>query len=258
LQQPVSPSRQPEDLQPTGYPPLPPSPSLPAPVGPSPAPQVSVGDVSPLYLHVSVSDTLTASPTSPSLPSLLCSPSSDSSDSTDSVETPASPVWRIKGRRANDAIKCSEGGSLCQEVILEASEPFPEDDLDPFAGPSNPDSVDPVPRSSVRAASSAASPPRRKTLSLFDNTRLTPTVGPPPSPEIPRSASMVNLRRSVTGAFRARVRRYATVPPLDDVPNVPTPTPLNVTIHNGATILAEASQIDDVEVRRLSELAFLG
>ncbi|KAI0255107.1 hypothetical protein BJV78DRAFT_1279705 [Lactifluus subvellereus] len=235
-QLPVSPSRQPKDLQPTRSPRLSPSPSLPAPV-----------------------DFLPASP-SPSLPSLLCSPSSESSESTDRWETIASPVSRIKGRRDNDspvAIKCSEGGILCQEVILEASEPFPEDDLDPFAGPSSPPSVDPVPRSPARAASSATNPPRRKALGLFDKTRRrAPTVGPSPSVEISKLASMVNLRRSAS-ALHAPVRQYTTLSPLDEVPNSSTPSPLNVTIHNGATILAEASQIDDDEVRRLSELAFL-
>jgi len=189
---------------------------------------------------------------------LLCSPSSESSESTDSGETTASPVWRIKGRRANDspvAVKCSGGGSLCQEVIPEAPEPFPEDFLDPFASPSSPVSVDSVPRSLARAASSATDPPRRKTLGLFGTTRRAPTVGRSPST---KSASMVNLRRSVTSALHAHVRRSSTLPPLDYVPNSPSPSPLNVTIHNGATISAEASRIEDDEVRRLSELAFLG
>ncbi|KAH9972132.1 hypothetical protein BGW80DRAFT_1316665 [Lactifluus volemus] len=259
LQRPVSPSRQPEESRPLQSPVLPPSPSVPAPTRTLPAPpQGSVDDVSPPSLRLSVSDTLSASPLSPTPPSLLCSPSSESEESTmtsDNGEINASHAWStIKGRRDGSpvALKCSEGGSLCQEVILEAPEPFPEDDVDPFADRSSSPPVV-VPRLVTRARTSSAKPARSTSLSLFGRTR-SPTVGPSPSLEIPKSTTKVSLRRSVTSALSTGIRRHSTHPLLDDVP---PPSPLNVTMHNGATIVEEASRINDDEVRRLSELAFL-
>ncbi|KAI0303619.1 hypothetical protein B0F90DRAFT_1707446 [Multifurca ochricompacta] len=278
----VSPSRQSEDLQPPRSPLLPPGPRFvpslrPAPTGLLPvppdsptSPEISPG-TSSLYLHpsVSVSETLTSSPTSPTLPSLLYSSSSEISHSTIITDSgdifPSSPVsytLPIKGRRANTTpttLKSSEGGFLYQEIIIETSETFPEDDddLDTFPNPPSTIPVNPVTQPRVDVPT--VNPPRRKSLAFLGKSKKrASTLGPPPSAEVTKSASMNNLRRSMTNALHPRARPRSTFSPLDTLPQSPPPSPLNVTIHNGASISAQASQIDDEESRRLSELAFMG
>jgi len=160
----VSPSRQQEDSQTSCS--LPQSPSEPRielsskslPTAPHPEPldvtaqaQRPVPDLSPLLLFPLVSDTLLASPTTPTLSPSVCYSSSEASDSTptadngDLIASPVSDVMQIQGRAdiTPSAVKSSEGGILSREVILEGSEPFPdEDDLDPFAAsPSSPSSI---------------------------------------------------------------------------------------------------------------------
>lgn len=158
----VSPSRQQEDSQTPCSLPQPPSEprieSSSLPTAPHPEPldvtartQRSVPDLTPLLLFPLVSDTLLTSPTTPTLSPSVCYSSSEASDSTptadngDLIASPTSDVMTVQGRAdiTPFAVKSSEGGILSREVILEGSEPFPdEDDLDPFAAsPSNPSSV---------------------------------------------------------------------------------------------------------------------
>ena len=267
----VSPSGS-EDVPTPRFPRFPPSPRSvssprPAPSSPHPpSPDLSASSVpnaSPLYLHPVESDTLTASPTSPTVPSLLCSSSSEMSHSTvitDNGETLASPTshpMSVNGRRANIspvAVMSGEGGFLCEEVIVETTESFPEDDLDPFAGPQ---STTPV---NLKDDVSATSLRRRKSRPFLGmGKKRASTLGTSSTAGILKSASMVNLRRSMSNAFQARARPLSIfsnvgVPPQS---RTPPPSPLNVTMHNGASILAQASLIADDETRRLSELAFM-
>ena len=233
---------------------------LPAPPDLSASPQITVSDAPPLRLCASGSDTLVASPTSPTVPSLLCSSSSDMSHGsvfTDNGDTLASPVscsLPVKGRGANlspIAVKSTEGGSLCEEVILETSESFPEGDLDPFAGPSS------TAPANLKVDVSAANMllPRSKPFAFLGLAKKrASTLDTSSNAGITKSASMANLRRSVTNAFQTRARTCSTLSPIDQSPPL---SPLSVTMHNSATILAEASLIDDDETRRLSELAFM-
>ncbi|KAH8985146.1 hypothetical protein EDB92DRAFT_2105679, partial [Lactarius akahatsu] len=119
-----------------------PSSSIPVPLDLSASPRIAFPDASPLRLRPSEIDTSMASPTSPTVPSLFCSSSSELSHSTvftDNGETPASPTsytMPVKGRRANLSpitVKNSDAGFLCEEIIIETTESFPEDDIDPFA-----------------------------------------------------------------------------------------------------------------------------
>ena len=159
----------------------------------------------------------------------------------------------VKGRRANlspIAIKSSEGGFLCEEIIMETTETFPEDDLDPFAGPS---STAPV---NLKVDVSAANPPRRKSFAFLGMAKKrASTLDSLSNAGISKSASMANLRRTMTGAFQTRARPLSPVD--QSPPQSPPLSPLSVTMHNSASILAQASLIDDDETRRLSELAFM-
>lgn len=269
-ERPASPSGISRDSPTPRSPRLPPSPRSvsspgPAPTSPLPAtpdlsasPQISFPDAPPLRLCASGLDTLMASPTSPTVPSLLCSSSSEMSHSsvfTDNGETLASPAsysLPVKGRRANlspIAVKSTEGGFLCEEVILETTESFPEDDLDPFAGPSSTAPAD------LKVDVSAANASRSKPFTFLGLAKKrASTLDTSSNAGISKSASMANLRRSMTSAFQTRARPCSTLSPIDQSPPL---SPLTVTMHNSATILAEASLIDDDEIRRLSELAFM-
>lgn len=161
----VSPSREQEGSQTPC--PLPQSPSEPRTessskslhTAPHPEPlnvtaqaQRTVPGLSPLLLFPLVSDTLLASPTTPTLSPSVCYSSSEASDSTptadngDLIASPMSDVMPIQGRADITPVKSNEVGILSREVILEGSEPFPdEDDLDPFAAsPSSPSSSIPA------------------------------------------------------------------------------------------------------------------
>jgi hypothetical protein len=180
---------------------------------------------------------------------------SHSSVFTDNGETLASPAsysLPVKGRRANlspIAVKSTEGGFLCEEVILETTESFPEDDLDPFAGPSSTAPAD------LKVDVSAANASRSKPFTFLGLAKKrASTLDTSSNAGISKSASMANLRRSMTSAFQTRARPCSTLSPIDQSPPL---SPLTVTMHNSATILAEASLIDDDEIRRLSELAFM-
>jgi len=164
----------------------------------------------------------------------------------------------VKGRRANLSpltVKSSEGGFLCEDIIIETTESFPEDDLDPFAGPQ---STAPV---NLKVDVSAANPPRRKPLAFLGMAKKrASTLDPSATAGISKSTSMANLRRSMTSALQARARPRSTLSPVDVPPRSPRSpplSPLSVTMHNGASICAQASLIDDDETRRLSELAFM-
>ena len=135
---------------------------------------------------------------------------------------------------------------LCEEVIIETTESFPEDDLDPFAGPSSTAPADP------KVGVSPASPLRRKPLAFLAMAKQrASTLDSSSNARISKSSSMINLRRSMTSAFQTRAR------PLSPVAQSPPLSPISVTMHNSASILAEASLIVDDETRRLSELAFM-
>ena len=266
----ASPSRGLEDVPALHSPRLPPSPCsvlspqpapsilLTVPLDSSTSPQVTVPDISLPYLDPSDLDVLTASPTSPTVPSLLYSSSSEISHSTvftdngETLASPASYTMPVRGRRANFSpimVKSSEGGLLCEDVIFETTETFPEDDLDPFAGPSSTAPVD------LKVDIPAANPPRRKPLAFLGMAKQrASTLDPSSIAGVSKSASMTNLRRSMSTAFRARTRARSTLSPEDRSPPF---SPLNVTMHSGASIYAQTSMIDDDETRRLSELAFM-
>ncbi|KAH9031835.1 hypothetical protein EDB84DRAFT_1492065 [Lactarius hengduanensis] len=240
-----------------------PSGSLPVPLDLSASPRVAFLDASPLRRRPSELDTSLASPTSPTVPSLFCSSSSELSHSTvftDNGETPASPTsytMPVKGRRANLSpitVKNSDGGFLCEEIIIETAESFPEDDLDPFAASGSQSTV-PV---NLKVDVSAANAPRRRPLAFLGMAKKrASTLDPSSAAGITKSTSMASLRRSMTTALQARARPRSTLSPVDVPPHSPPHSPLNVTMHNGASILAQASLIDDDETRRLSELAFM-
>ncbi|KAH9178011.1 hypothetical protein EDB89DRAFT_1297771 [Lactarius sanguifluus] len=238
--------------------------SLPVPLDLSASPRIAFPDASPSRLRPSELDTSMASPTSPTVPSLFCSSSSELSHSTvftDNGETPASPTsytMPVKGRRANlspIAVKNSDGGFLCEEIIIETTESFPEDDIDPFAASG---SQSTAPAVNLKVDVSAANAPRRKPLAFLGMAKKrASTLDPSPAAGISKSTSMASLRRSMTTALQARARPRSTLSPVDVPPHSPPHSPLNVTMHNGASILAQASLIDDDETRRLSELAFM-
>ncbi|KAH8999584.1 hypothetical protein EDB86DRAFT_646271 [Lactarius hatsudake] len=238
--------------------------SLPVPLDLSASPRIAFPDASPSRLRPSELDTSMASPTSPTVPSLFCSSSSELSHSTvftDNGETPASPTsytMPVKGRRANLSpitVKSSDGGFLCDEIIIETSESFPEDDIDPFAASG---SQSTAPTVNLKVDVSAASAPRSRPLAFLGMAKKrASTLDPSPAARISKSTSMASLRRSMTTALQARARPRSTLSPVDVPPHSPPHSPLNVTMHNGASILAQASLIDDDETRRLSELAFM-
>jgi len=259
----VSPSHQQEDSQTAGSPPQPPSelrtesstkslPTEPQPelldVTVTAQSQRLVPDLSPLLLFPIVSDTLLASPTTPKSPSVCYSPSeaSDSTPTADNgvlIASPISEVMPIRGQPADItsfAGKKNEGVVVTQEVILEGSEPFPdEDDLDPFAAnPSNPSLPTVI-------TTPPSSKPRNRSS----------TLGPPRSAAKP--APLTGLRRTLTSSLFRRPRARTTMSHLTPMGLSPPPSPLEVTVHNRSTIYEEASRIDDDEVRRLSELAFM-
>ena len=236
--------------------------------------KLSVQDLSPLLLFPNVSDTCLASPTTPTLsPSLCYSPSEVSEitpivDNGDLITSRITDITTIKGRRADItpfADKKSEGG-IIQEVIVEGPEPFPdEDDLDPFASPSSPlptTVITPPPRYGIPSASIGCrshSPVFILFLSSKPKTRATraSTLGPSTSAGIAKSPSLVGLRRQFTNSLFRRPRARTTVSHLAPTDSSPPPSPLDVRVHNRSTIYEEASRIDDDEVRRLSELAFM-
>jgi hypothetical protein len=277
----VSPSRFLEDLQPLRSPSQlssepgteQSSQSMPAGPGPTSEPpnppaktQRSIPKPSPLYLLPNVSDTILATPTTPTLSPSMCYSSleiSDSPTTTENGEFGASPIsyfTPIKGRRADITpfgVKNGEEGFLCQETIIEGPESFPDDDdLDPFASPSSPSLPTVIPR--PRGHRLVAAPSWRRTLSSFGRPKnRASTLGAPPSAMISKSASMVSLRRSVSSALFRRPRSRSAVSPLGAAPQSRPLSSLDVKMHNDSSISAEASQIDDDEVRRLSELAFM-
>ncbi|KAH9998806.1 hypothetical protein BJV74DRAFT_883063 [Russula compacta] len=219
--------------------------------------QLSSPDPSPLYLLPIITDSLLASPTTPTLSaSMYCSSeTSDSPGAIDHGELVSSSISYIKGRRADVApfaVKNGEGGLLCQEIIMEGSEPIlDEDDFDPFASPSFP--------TSPTGQDLTACPTRRasRTSSFLRPKHRASTLGPPSSAAITKSASMLGLRRTLSNAMFGRPRAHSTVSYLGPVPRPPSISSLGIKIHDHSTISAEASQIDDDEVRRLSELAFM-
>jgi hypothetical protein len=276
----VSPSRQQEDSQtPSSLPRSPSEPrielsskSLPASPHPEPldvnvqAPR-SVPDLSPLLLFPLVSDALLASPTTPTLSPSVCYSTSEASDSTptadngDLIASPVSDVMPIQGRAdiTPFAVKSSEGGILSREVILEGPEPFPdEDDLDPFAAsPSSPSSIPTVVTTPPsRYGLTTASPEYACLMPLSSRLRnRSSTLGPPPLAS--RSPSLMGLRRTLTNSLFLRPRSRTTMSHLEPTNLSPPPSPLEVKVHNRSTIYEETTRIDDDEIRRLSELAFL-
>lgn len=74
---------------------------------------------------------------------------------------------------------------------------------------------------------------------------------------VAKQRSLVGLRRQFTNNLFRRPRARTTVSRLAPTDSSPFPPPLDVRLHNRSTIYEEASRIDDDEVRRLSELAFM-
>ncbi|KAF8501738.1 hypothetical protein F5888DRAFT_1265280 [Russula emetica] len=205
-----------------------------------------------LYLHTTVSDTFLASPTTPTLSPSVCYSSSETEPedglaTTENGELDASPV--------SPTVKEEEGGLLCQETILERSESFSDDDdVDQFHSPTNTT----LPTEHTHSATDGrAATPRRTALLSRLKTRGSTFLPPRPSSPLSTSTSMVNLRRKMSGSLFGRTRRLSTVCDLDAAPRSPPPSPLVIKIYDGPSLSAEASGIDDDEVRRLSELAFL-
>jgi len=144
------------------------------------------------------------------------------------------------------AVMSGEGGFLCEEAIVETTESFPEDDLNPFAGPQ---STTPV---NLKDGVSATSLWRRKFRAFLGmGKKRASTLGTSSTTGILKSASMVNLQ--------ARARPLSILSNVGVPPQSRTfpPSPLNVTMHNDTSILAQLSLIADDESRRLSELAFM-
>jgi hypothetical protein len=207
---------------------------------------------SPLYLHTTVSDTLLASPTTPALSPSICYSSSeteaeDGLATTENGELDASPV--------SPTFKKEEGGLLCQETILEGPESLSDvDDVDQFHSPTNTalPTVDTHSAKDDRAAT-----PRRTAFLGRLKTRGSTFPLPRPSPSLSTSTSMVNLRRKKSGSLFGRTRRLSIVSNLDAAPRSPPPSPLAIKIYDGSSLSAEASGIDDVEARRLIEVAYI-
>jgi len=271
----LSPSRQP---QVTSKPRVESSPKA-LPVEPEPEPlevtakdKLSVPDLSPLLLFPNVSNTFLASPTSPTLSPALCYSPSEASDITLTVDngylvtSRITDIMTIKGRRADItpfADKKSEGAFI-QEVIVEGPEPFPdEDDLDPFASPSSPTFpttvITPPARYGIASASIRCTSHSPMFFLSKPKTRATraTTLGPSTSAGFAKPRSLVGLRRQFTNNLFRRPRARTTVSHLTPTGSSPPPSPLDVRVHNRSTIYEEASRIDDDEVRRLSELAFM-
>ena len=214
---------------------------------------LSIPTFAPLYLHPTVSDTCLASPTTPTLSPSVCYSSSETEPedglaTTENGELDASPV--------SPTAKKEDGGLLCQETILERSESLSDDDdVDQFHSPT--DTVLPTVDNHSATGGRAATPRR---TALLDRIKTRGSTFPPlrPSSPISTSTSMVNLRRKVSGTlFGRRPRRLSIVSNLDAAPRSPPPSPLAIKIYDGSALSAEASGIDDDEVRRLSELAFM-
>ena len=237
--------------------PSPPSDDLQAPrslnqLPSEPRANLSIPTFSPLYLHTTMSDTCLASPTTPTLSPSVCYSSSETEPeeglaTTENRELDASPV--------SPTVKGDEGGLLCQETILEGSESLSDDDdVDQFHSPTNTTlpTVDTHSAKDVRAAT-----PRR--TAFLGRLKTRGSTVPPlrPSSPLSTSTSMVNLRRKMSGTLFGRTRRLSIVSDLNAAPRSPPPSPLVIKIYDGSALSAEASGIDDDEVLRLSELAFM-
>jgi hypothetical protein len=213
---------------------------------------LSIPAFSPLYLHTTVSDTFPASPTTPTLSPSVCYSSSETEPedglaTTENKELDASPV--------SPTVKKEEGGLLCQETILERPESLSDDDdVDQFHSPTNTalPTVDTHSATDVRAAT-----PRRTAFLSRLKTRGSTLPPLRTSSPLSTSTSMVNLRRKMSGTLFGRTRRLSIVSNLDAAPRSPPPSPLVIKIYDGSALSAGASGIDDDEVRRLSELAFM-
>jgi hypothetical protein len=152
-------------------------------------------------------------------------------------------------------LKEEEGGLLCQETILEGSEPLSDDDDDDqFHSPPNTT----LPTVGIYSATDGrAATPRR--IALLDRLKTKGSTFPSPRPSslLYTSSSMVNLRRKMSGSLFGRTRRLSMVSDLDAAALSPPPLPQIIKIYDSSTLSAEASKISNDEVRRLSELAFL-
>ncbi len=243
----VSPSPQSEDLQPLRS-----LDQLPSePHNPTVQAKLSIPAPSPLYLHTTVSDTFLPSPTTPTLsPSVCCS--SSETETEDVFATAENGELGIPP--VSPTVK-NEKGVLCQETILEGTEPLSDDDdVDQFHTPPNAalPTVDPP------STTDGRSTPKRRTAFLSRLKSRGSTLAPPRlSSVLSKPTSMVNLRREVSSSLFIRTRRFSVASNLDAAPRSPPPSPLTVKIYDGPGLSAEASRIDDDEARRLSELAFM-
>ena len=242
----VSPSLQSEDLQPMCSP----GQSSSEPHNDSVQARLTIPPFSPLYLLPYASDTCLASPTTPTLSQSGCYSSSETEDSStidngELIDSPISPV-----------VKIGEGGLLCQQTIVEGSEPLSyDDDNDPFHSPPSPSLLTVTPRPTGDGR--ATSPRLTSSQSFLSRLKSRRSTRGPPSLALSQSTSMVSLRRKMTGSLFGRTRALSTMSHLDDTPQSPPPSPLIVKIYDFTALSAEASEIVDDEARRLSELAFM-
>ena len=206
--------------------------------------QLTIPASSPLYLLSSASDTFLPSPTTPTLSQSMCYSSSETEDA-DNEELIYSPI--------SPAVMNDEGGLLCQETIVERSEPLSDDDdIDTFHNPPSPSLLTVIPRPT---GDGRGADPRRTPGALLNRFKSrASTLGPTPPSALSKSTSMVSLRRTMSGSLFSRTRARSTVasatPP-------PPRSPLTVKMYDRVGLSAETSEIVDDEARRLSELAFL-
>ncbi|KAH9954275.1 hypothetical protein BC827DRAFT_1243580 [Russula dissimulans] len=232
------------------------------------SPSSQLEDLKPLdslHLLPNASDTCLTSPTTQTLSTSMCYSPLDTPDSPATGEFFPShlpDIMPVKDPRANVtplAVKNGEGELLCHSIIFEGPESFPDDEVvDPFAHPSSSPLSTPIPP--LTGQSLTPPPPQRASNAALRRPKnRSSTLSALPSAAIPKSASMVSLRRAMsnrTNSLFKRPQPRSAVVQLDPTPPSPPPTPLEVTMYSDAAISMEASRIDDDEVRRLSELAF--
>lgn len=193
----------------------------------------------PLYLLSTPSDTFLACPTTPTLLQSVCDSSSETEDSSGTTEDD-------NGSHASSAVKNGEG-LLCQEIIADRSEPrSDDDDTDPFRNPQNSSLLTMIPHATGDGRDTVPRHTPGALTSGLKSKESTLTSIPPPA--LPKSTSMVGLRRTMPGSSFGRTRAQSTVSSA-----TPRPPPSSPNVE----LCAEVSRVIDDETRRLCEIAFL-
>jgi hypothetical protein len=246
-----SPSLQSDDLQPMDSLDQLPSESQPSePHNVAVQARLTIPAVPPIYTLSTASDTFLASPTTPTLSQSGCNSSSETEDGSPTIDN-----GELIDMSVSTAVKNSEGGHLCQETILEGSEPFSDNDIDHFHCPPSPSLLTVTPRPT---GDGRATPQRTRMSPLLSRLKSrASTLGSAPSSALSKSASMVSLRRKMSSPLFGQSRRLSIVSHRSATPRSPPPSPLFIKMYDQQTLSAEASGIRDAEARRLSELAFL-